>query len=319
MTDADCVEFLQAILPRLGLCWPGFRKVRGLVRKRLTKRLRELRVSDLLAYRTYLEGHREEWSILDELCRIPISRFYRDRDVFECVERDVLPVLARAVTTYGRNEISCWSACCASGEEPYTLMVLWCLRLKPRFPQLQLRLVATDVDAHLLERARTGCYGASSMETLPPELRADAFVRRGTNFCIRDEFREIEFLHQDIREVAPEGQFDLIMCRNAVLTYFAPALQREVMVQTVARLRPGGALVIGIHESLPDGLGGLAPWPGTRAIYRKLDCGAQKLDQRATQWCSAVTSASFVCDPRMITAVPGESPAPPYMSISAPP
>ena len=57
MTDNDCVEFLQMVLPRLGLHWPGFRKVRRLVCKRLNRRLRELHVSDLAAYRNYLELH----------------------------------------------------------------------------------------------------------------------------------------------------------------------------------------------------------------------------------------------------------------------
>jgi chemotaxis protein methyltransferase CheR len=68
----------------------------------------------------------------------------------------------------------------------------------------------------------------------------------------------------------PEGEFDLILCRNAALTYFEPALQHEVMRRVIAPMRPGGALVIGIHESLPGDLAGLAPWEGARAIYRKL-------------------------------------------------
>ncbi len=67
----------------------------------------------------------------------------------------------------------------------------------------------------------------------------------------------------------PEGAFDLILCRNAALTYFAPAVQREVIQRLLERLRPGGALAIGLHEALPAGVGGLETWPGTRAIYRK--------------------------------------------------
>lgn len=274
MTDDDCVEFLQTVLPRLGLRWPGFRKVRGLVCKRLNRRLRELNVPDLRAYRAYLESHPDEWPVLDGCCLIPISRFYRDRDVFEHLEREVLPALAEDAAVRGRRTLACWSACCASGEEPYTLAVLWRLRLKRRFPQLRLRVVATDIDAQLLERARTGCYRASSLKALPPELRAKAFARRATQFCVRDEFRTIDLLQQDIRQATPEGDFDLVFCRNAVLTYFAPALQRPVMRRVVARLRPGGALVVGLHEALPKGLGGLAPWPGARATYRKLDSGS---------------------------------------------
>ncbi|MBI4196171.1 MAG: methyltransferase domain-containing protein, partial [Betaproteobacteria bacterium] len=274
MTDTECVAFLQAALPQLGLHWPGFRKVRGLVCKRLNRRMRELGLPDLDAYRAHLENHAAEWPMLDGFCRIPISRFYRDRGVFESLELEVLPALAESAVARGRNELTCWSACCASGEEPYTLAVLWKLRLQYRFPQLGLRMVATDIDERVLERAREGCYATSSLKALPPELFSEAFERRGTRFCLRDAFRVVEFLQQDIRQAVPNGEFDLILCRNAVLTYFAPAGRRQVMERVVARLRPGGALVIGIHESLPEGLRGPAPWPGARAIYCKRESEA---------------------------------------------
>jgi len=274
MTDADCVEFLQTVLPRLGLHWPGYRKVRGLVRKRLGKRLRELRISGLRAYARYLENHREEWDRLDELCRIPISRFYRDRDVFEHLEDEVLPALAQTAAAQGRNELACWSACCASGEEPYTLALLWRLRVNRRFPRLQMHIVATDIDAHLLERARSGCYRSSSLKTLPQDLLAAGFIRRETQFCVGEELRAIEFLQQDIRKVVPDAEFDLVLCRNAVLTYMAPPLRRQVVQRVISRVRPGGALVIGIHESLPGDLNEITPWPAARAIYRKLERGA---------------------------------------------
>lgn len=267
MTDGDCVAFLQAVLPRLSLRWPGFRKVHKLLCKRLAKRLRELDLPDLAAYRGRLERDASEWAVLDRLCLIPISRFYRDREVFNDLGEKVLPALASAARE--RRELACWSACCASGEEPYTLAILWRLRLQKTFPEVAARIIATDVDSHLLERARGGCYGASSLKALPPSLRSTAFSRRGTQSCIRPAFQVVEFVEQDIRKDMPPGAFDFILCRNSVLTYFAPPVQREVMERLVSRLRPGGALVIGVHESLPEGLAGLEPWPDTRAIFRK--------------------------------------------------
>jgi len=265
--DASCIEFLQWALPRLGLRWAGFRRLRRLVCKRLGQRLRELGLADLAAYRSRLEGHPGEWREFDSLCLIPISRFYRDRDVFEALERDVLPALAAAATDEGREALACWSACCASGEEPYTLAILWQLRLGHRFPRLH--VLATDIDPRLLDRGRAGCYRASSLKALPAELLAEAFVPRGGQWCVHEQLRCVEFRQQDIRQSVPDEKFDLVLCRNAVLTYFSPELQRKVMAQVVATLHPGGALVIGIHEKLPDGLAGLEPWNEKRAIYRK--------------------------------------------------
>ena len=88
-----------------------------------------MRVPDLPAYRTYVESHREEWDTFDELCRIPISRVYRDRSVFEHLEHEVLPAFAEAAAAQGRNKLACWSPCCASGEDTYTLALLWRLRV----------------------------------------------------------------------------------------------------------------------------------------------------------------------------------------------
>jgi chemotaxis protein methyltransferase CheR len=83
MQDAECVALLRWALPRLGLRWPGFRKVRRQVCKRITRRIRELGLADVTTYRERLESVPEEWPELDALCRITISRFYRDRAVFD--------------------------------------------------------------------------------------------------------------------------------------------------------------------------------------------------------------------------------------------
>jgi chemotaxis protein methyltransferase CheR len=73
--DVEGVRFLQWSLPRLRLRWPGFLKVRKQVYKRVDRRLRELGLPDVVAYRAYFERHGKEWQALDTLCRIPISRF----------------------------------------------------------------------------------------------------------------------------------------------------------------------------------------------------------------------------------------------------
>ncbi len=124
MTDAECTDFLQWALPRLGRRWAGYHKVRRLVAKRLIRRLRALRLDDLDAYRDRLKSHPVEWTELDARLGIPISRFWRDRGVFESIEREVLPALARQAIDAGRATLACWSAGCASGEEPYTIAIV---------------------------------------------------------------------------------------------------------------------------------------------------------------------------------------------------
>jgi chemotaxis protein methyltransferase CheR len=270
--DSDCVGFLQWALPRLGLRWPGFRKVRGIVCKRVERRRRALGLGSLDAYRVYLEEHGDEWEALRALCSIPISRFGRDRSVFSLLEDVVLPVLADQAAARPERTLTCWSAGCASGEEPYSVSILWGLELAQRYAGVELRVLATNVDAELLERAAVGCYGWSSLKEVPPAWREQAFERSGGAYCVREPFRAaVTFVRQDLRQDVPHGSFDLILCRNVVLTYFEPEIQRAVMRRIVDVLRPGGALVVGIHEALPPGVEGLAPWPGARAIFRRAD------------------------------------------------
>ncbi len=255
MSDFECVTFLQWCLPYLRLRWVGFRKVRRQVCKRLHRRIRTLDLSGLSAYRDYIGDHPEEWQNLDSLCRITISRFYRDRSVFGALRSSILPSLAERASRDGRNEVFCWSAGCSSGEEAYTLSVLWRLCVAPALSgHISLKIVATDADHNMLRRARDGCYRPGSLRDLPEELIPKAFDRSGVFYSIRKPFREnIEFAAQDIRTQLPDGPFHFILCRNLVFTYFEESLQREILMKILKKLLPSGYLVIGIHESLPEG------------------------------------------------------------------
>jgi len=268
--DRDCTAFLQWALPRAGLLWPGFRKVRRLVCKRLRRRLTELGLTDLAQYRALFERDPAERRAFDALCRIPISRFYRDRGVFDALREHVLPELAGRMSARGERVLHAWSAGCASGEEPYTLRAIWELALKTRFPGIELQIIATDVEPVMLERARSGCYGPGSLGDVPKDWLPLAFERKGGLACVREPFRRnIEFKLQDIRMEMPDGPFDLILCRNLVFTYFEPAAQEALAARIVERLRPGGVLAIGIHEKPPAALADLHPLPAAPALYGK--------------------------------------------------
>ena len=267
MKDVECVTFLQWALPRLGLRWAGFRRVRHQVCKRIDRRIQALKLSGLAEYAIYLSEHVTEWTELAALCLIPISRFYRDRGVFDLLGEEILPELAKEAISHHLAVVRCWSAGCAAGEEPYTLSLVWDHRVEPSYPQVRLAILATDIAEHLLERARAACYSWSSLKEIPPAWIDRAFDRRNSLYCLREHWKVgIEFRHQDIRLEQPSGKFDLILCRNVVFTYFSGSGQRDVLARLTERLRPGGILVIGRHESLPSGACVL---PVAACSYRK--------------------------------------------------
>lgn len=273
MTDDECVELLQWAAPRLRLRWEGFRRVRGQVCKRIGRRMKELGLADVTAYRALLAAQPDEWDVLDALCRVTISRFYRDKRVFDVLREELLPPVLREARARGERTVRVWSAGCASGEEPYTVSVLFRLGLQPAFPDLGLELLATDADEHLLERARRGCYRAPTLRELPQDWASRAFEPREGEHCVTAPFREgLTFRREDLRARMPDGPFHLVLCRNVAFTYFArEPLQREVLARLVARLVPGGLLVIGAHESLPCAAAdvGLECPAGALPLFRK--------------------------------------------------
>lgn len=270
VSDTDCIALLQWAAPQIDLRWPGLRKVRRQVCRRLKERLRGLGLDGFAAYRARLEADPSEWRILDASCRITISRLFRDRGVFEAVRRQVLPDIAAGARREKRGARA-WSAGCASGEEPYTLKILWDLDLAPAVPGVALTVVASDVDPVMRERARRGCFEPSSLRELPPPLVEAAFDRQGALYCVRPEHRAgVEIVGQDLRTRAPEGPFDLILCRYLAFTYFAEPLQRRVLARLLDRLRPRGWLVIGTHERLPGDPSDLEPLACTPQIFRKI-------------------------------------------------
>ena len=270
MRDVECTELLQWMLPILGLRWPGFRRVRKQVCKRISRRMRELELASAGDYREYLTANEDEWVVADRLCRITISRFYRGKGVFAFLGDEILPTLGRNAHESGRQEISAWSAGCGSGEEPYTLTLLWELRRPDDLADLELRILGTDVDETILRRAQAATYPHGCLKDLPADWLQVAFEQIEAGYQLKPSYRQgVRFQAHDVRTEPMPGPFDLVLCRNLAFTYF----DRELQVATAARLgrslRAGGALVLGSHETLPAEAFGYTTWSEKHKVYRK--------------------------------------------------
>ncbi|AKU93516.1 Chemotaxis protein methyltransferase CheR [Labilithrix luteola] len=278
MNEGSFVDFLREVLPRFGLDLAGFRNVRSTVKKRLRKRLAELRLADLDAYRAYLTAHAEEWAVLDGMCRIPISRLYRDAFVYDVVAHELLPERAREAKAASRNALRVWSAGCASGEEPYTISAIWRFEVEKAFPDLALEIVATDVDVEMCARARRATYDTTSLREVPAAWRDRAFVPDGDDWRAIHEIRErVNVVREDLRTSYRPGPFDLIFCRNVAFTYFDEPVRRHVTERFAERLHPGGYLVVGKGEVIPEtttAFTSVAP-----CIYRRSPNGGEQNDE----------------------------------------
>jgi chemotaxis protein methyltransferase CheR len=270
MEDNKYVAFFQWALPQLNLRWRGFRKVRRQVRKRIEKRIAELKLTGLDSYKKYLRDNKEEWHILDHFCRITISRFYRDRIVFDYLGSEVLPVLVNALTEKGLKKIRVWSAGCASGEEAYTMAILWHFAIRPQFPALDLEIIASDIDAVVIERGKASCYTMSSLKNLPEKWLMEAFDCKNNTYYLKKALKKyVRFSLGDIRKEAPADLFHIVFCRNLAFTYFDIKLQLQVLEKIYEKMAPGGLLITGTHEKIPAGSRGFTPWLHHLPIYQK--------------------------------------------------
>jgi chemotaxis protein methyltransferase CheR len=260
----DCVAFLQWALPRLGRRWAGYRKVRRQVCRRVRRRAEALGLDSLEAYRAHVERHPAEWTELDALMGVTISRFHRDRGVFVFLRSEVMPDLAAEAD----GVVRAWSAGCAGGEEPYTLAILW--ELAGPAAAAGIEVLATDVDPTMLHRAAEARYAPSSLRELPPDVRQSAFAREGDELVLLGRFRRrVTFAVHDVRGEPPPGPFDLVLCRYLAFTYFDDAGQRAALARFASAMRPGAALVIGTHEALPE-TADFVGWNSELGVFRRV-------------------------------------------------
>jgi chemotaxis protein methyltransferase CheR len=122
----------------------------------------------------------------------------------------------------------------------------------------------------VLRRAKNACYGYGSIKALPPDWLQSEFIEQNNRYCLKSRLRgKTSFIQQDIRDRHATGPFHIIFCRNMVFTYYEYSLQLEMLAYLRDNLVAGGALVLGGHESLPEGFSGFESWSGQRAIFRK--------------------------------------------------
>lgn len=223
-----------------------------LVYGRLAKRLRSLGLTRFSEYCEYVASHDEELPEVVNAITTNLTSFFRETHHFDYLRSDVIPALLHANAASRRIRI--WSAGCSSGEEPYSIAMV-VRELIPENQGWDVRILATDIDTNVLDRARTGIYMADRVTGIPEQYRR-RYVSKGTGdeadrIRMRDEIRNlISFRRLNLIEEWPmHGPFDVIFCRNVVI-YFDKTTQRRLFERYADILRPGGHLFIGHSETL---------------------------------------------------------------------
>ncbi len=203
-------------------------------------------------------------AVVDALLNNETS-FFRDTGVLELV---VEAAAAMASEQPGRR-LRIWSAGCSTGQEPYSLAMLFEEAYVARglpFPEI----VATDVSAATVDRARAGRFSQFEIQRgLPIRRMMTWFEQDGTEWVVRPELaRRIQFRRHNLaQDAAPPGKFDLVLCRN-VLFYFPPAMRSRAYQTLRSAVRDGGALLLGAGETVIGQTDAFVPCARIRGLYR---------------------------------------------------
>jgi chemotaxis protein methyltransferase CheR len=225
---------------------------RELVYGRLTRRLRALQLRTFAEYRERLRADSQELAELCNAITTNLTSFFREPHHFQYLRERVLVPFAAG--RGGGHRLRIWSAGCSTGEEPYSI-AMTVLETLPDPGRWDVRILATDLDSEVLQRARRGLYTAERTASLSPERLQRFFTERqeagGLCLQVKPEvaglitFKQLNLIHA----LPMRGPLDAIFCRNVVI-YFDKDTQRELFARIARLQRPGDLLFLGHSESL---------------------------------------------------------------------
>jgi two-component system CheB/CheR fusion protein len=217
------------------------------VGRRIQRRVDLLRIAHLQGYVDQLRADPDELNALYQDLLIGVTQFFRDPDAFERLEREVIPELVDKLAP--DEELRVWVAGCATGEEAYSLAMLFWEAFDQRERPIRIKILATDVHQASLEHAGAGVYGEDQLQFVTPRRLARFFTRRSSGYQVSQDLRQlIVFARHNVTKDAPFTKMHFISCRN-LLIYFQPQPQRTVMSLFHFGLASGGVLFLGASET----------------------------------------------------------------------
>lgn len=212
-----------------------------------------MHVNGMIQYSDYirfLKTNTEEVDILYREFLIGVSRFFRDKEAWDILSKQVIPVLIRS--RKDGETIKLWSVGCSTGEEAYSLSILVQEELRKQGKQLDVKIFATDIDKNALERAGRGIFSESIKADIPPELLKKYFVQKGDLYQVKEVIRRpIIFSFHNVTADPGFNRIDLLSCRN-LLIYLNNELQQRVISVLHYALNLHGYLLLGSSESVGE-------------------------------------------------------------------
>lgn len=197
------------------------------------------------SYVDYIKALKTDKELLNEFVNyltINVSEFYRNPEQWEILEHEILPSKLKAGAP-----LKIWSAACSTGEEPYSLVML----LSKYLPLNKIKILATDLDEQVLEKAQLGVYNEKYIKSLPQEFKTKYFTNiNEKSLQISPLIRnQVQFKKHDLLKDPYPSDCDIIVCRN-VMIYFTEEAKADIYVRFHKSIKQGGYLFVGSTEQI---------------------------------------------------------------------
>lgn len=243
--DPEFEALLRYIQESRGLDFRGYKRTS--LRRRITLRMEALGADDFAAYRSRLEAQPAEFEDLLNTVLINVTSFFRDAEAWGVLRDEVIPAIIAAGDS--DRPIRVWSVGCASGEEPYSIAMLFAEAMGVADFCRRVKIYATDLDEEALKTARVATYAPRDVEGVPPELLEKYFERTNNHYVFERELRKcVIFGRHNVVHDAPISRIDLLTCRN-LLIYLEGDTQSIVLPRLHYALTRDGYLFLGKAET----------------------------------------------------------------------
>ncbi|MBD1396365.1 PAS domain-containing protein [Pontibacter sp. JH31] len=247
-TDEEAVlqEILELVCSHTQMDFTNYKM--ATINRRVHKRMQHLKLESMEAYLHYLHDNPAE---IKQLCQeffINVTSFFRDQEVFELLKDRVIPEIIQSKKA--NEPVKVWVAACSTGEEVYSLAILFCEVYHELGIEPNVKLFATDIDQRALQQASKGTYNPSISKNVSQSRLERFFQKKGNKYEVSDQIRKmVIFAQHDLQKDPPFSKIDLITCRN-MLIYLNPALQNKVLSLFPYALNKDGFLLLGPSEHI---------------------------------------------------------------------
>jgi two-component system CheB/CheR fusion protein len=250
--------------------------------RRVERRMGLHQIDRIANYVRFLRENPQEVELLFHELLIGVTNFFRDPQAWEQLKSEVIPALL-AKTDAGQT-LRAWVPACSTGEEAYSLAMLFKETLDEFMPakNIALQIFATDLDTYAIEKARAGVFPANIAADVSAKRLERFFTKAEGGYRVTKSIREmIIFAPQNIIMDPPFTKLDFVSCRN-LLIYLTPELQKKLLPLFHYSLNPGGYLFLGNSESVGNFTRLFAPLDGKSRLHRRLDASAEMVEFPST-------------------------------------